>query len=211
MKKFYTSILNEKDKKLNFFNQNFCYVSTIVIIVLVLVLNYALGTKLEEFALSNNFWNCFLTSFYPNYSMIMFAGVSLYLERKYGSIKYLALVLICIPVSNIIAFAFSSLKGVDVSWGGRGFSCVAFMMAGIFLIEFLFSIRKHGKNKWSFVFPIIIILICIIFMCINLPNDITPYVQFDFFGRLVWNSGHYGPFVFGIIIRLLGFLFNNKS
>lgn len=211
MKNFYTRVINQEDKKLNFFNQNFCYIATILIIVIVIVLNSALGTKLEEITMSNNFWNCFLVSLYPNYSMIMFAAVSLYLERKYGSVKYLALILVCIPISNVIAFAFSALEGDVVTWGGRGFSCVSFITTGIFLMDFLLSIKYHLKNKLSFIFPIVITIVCILFMCINLPDGTSQYVHFDFPGRLLLNSGHYGPFACGVAMRLLGYVFDNKT
>jgi len=214
MKKFYSSIINLKDKELNWKNQNYCYATTIFVVIMIFVLSNILSSKIYEILITNSFWNCFLMSLYPNFSMIMFGAVSLYLERKYGSLNYLLVVLMCLPIANIVNYSFEFLQGSNLGWAGSmGFSCMAFLMTGIFVIDFIFSFKHHLKDKLSLIFPIIIIIICIIFMCINLPNDITPNFHFDFFGRLVENCGHYGPFIFGVIMRLLAFLFckdNNK-
>ena len=110
----------------------------------------------------------------------------------------------CLPMANIVSYAFSFLNGSNFGWAGSiGFSCVAFIMAGIFITDFIFSIKYHVKNKLSFILPILVIIVCIIFMCINLPDSMNSTVYFDCFGRLIENSGHYGPFAFGIFIKII--------
>jgi len=203
-KEFYKNFINEKEKTLSWKNSNYIYISTILIIISVFVFNKIFYTQINQITLSNNFWNCFLTSINPNFSLIMFFVVSLYLERKYGSINYFILIICSIPIANIISFSFDFLNGDTLGWCGKGISCVSFFVFGLFLVDFLFNIKKFLKNKLSLILPIFIIVICIVFMCINLPDIEHSVIYFDFFGRLTENPGHYGPFATSIVI---GFVF----
>ena len=209
--KFFKNWINEKDKTLNWKNTNLFFVGTAAIIVLVLLISKIFESKIGEITATNNFWNCFLTSFNPNYSMIMFAACSVYLERKYGSIKLFCLVVIVIPISNIIGFAFDFLDGDTLGWSGRGFSCVAFFVCGIFIVNLIFDFKTIFTNKFAFVFPLIVLVICVLFMCINLPDAAHTHVYFDCFGRLTENPGHYGPFAIGIVSRSVFQLFKEKK
>ena len=212
------NFFNDRTKKINWWNRNYLFIGTFIIIAVILCLY---GTGVDRhignpedydwygFAnLSNffqNFVNCF---FHLDWPHVIFNSVSificgLYTERKIGSIPMLLLTLLL----AIFASAFIGSNNLSTNW--VGLSSVIYAFYGFIFIEYLFSLKKERRSKFNIIFGIVILALIWFLMCLNTTTgtwfSVGPYnVGMSWIPHeLLYNGAHYTGFLAGVITCFL--------
>lgn len=212
-KQFVSNCLDDQTKAKTKLNRNYFYVATVFFIALNICIWALAGTALhDKFVPKDNFqswddvfnlkalfsaiinnlshwdWNHVLLNMIPS-----FLVVSLYLERKYGSLKYFLIVTTLIVVSA--AFVGCTHQSLNYA----GFSCVNFALFAFFIVTFFFSLSKRNWSKGNYIFGIVIFMAVLVFMTWEIW-------QFDKSGSaadLAHNMGHYAGFLSGLVVGLV--------
>ena len=126
-----------------------------------------------------------------------FLIVSLFLERRYGSLKYFFIILFSILLSPLTNFVLLGLHG-------QGASLVNFFLFGIFFVEILFNFKECFLTKYQNVFTIITILLVFLLM------SFTDNIQFSPFTTLL-TINHGSAFIEGLIVGVFSNLIVTKN
>ena len=151
------------------------------------------------------------------FNVIMFVLLSLLLERHFGSFTYFLMILLIIPLSNIADFATSGLLHNYTTWTGCGESCVNCFLFGMYLVIILIYFKQYILSKRAFL-SIIPLCLTIFFFSVDsnaiaTPKDFFTHPKMQFMHAFSSNiSGHFAPFVVGIVVTALIYLiiFTNK-
>ncbi len=203
MKKFFKNIINDKRKNLNWKNINFCYVSTIVFILVLIATFLWCKSAILELSKGSKIWDTILIPFVHVDWLHIFGNiecflvVSLFLERRYGSIKYLFIILLSVLLSPLL---YVSITG----YSGHGASLVNFFLFGIFFVEILFNFKECFLTKYQNIFTIITILLIFLLM------SFTDTIQFIPFTTLLTTS-HGSAFIEGLLVGIFSNLIVNKE
>lgn len=210
-KRFEENVLNPKHKKLTWYNRNYFYISTLLIIGLLCLSFFVLKDKIEWLVEQSIYWNMFFRAFrHVNLNQLIgciatFAVVSLFLERHFGSIKYFAFVMLSVIPSSLFTFAFSGC------WNWMGFSGVNYFLYAIFLILITFDFKNYfiGKARWWF--PLFILVVILFMICGHAELHDKAQLQFDWFKDFVENVGHWASFAAGGVVGLIASMFSIKK
>lgn len=210
MKFLFNKFLNRSDKKLKWFNTNYFFLFSILLLIAWIVLNQTqiYNTISESFFDNVNSFNAsesfnffeflkltFMQSAVVNLSIIILLPATIYFERKYGTVVTLLMFILFIPLSNIALFSISGPTGI------ARLSSTSFFTFAVFLIDFLFDIKRFKNHKLEIIYPIITIIIGCVFMNIGAEGG--------FFGRLLYDC-HLIPFIAGILIGFVLKIFSIK-
>ncbi len=208
MKKFFRSVINLKDKELNWFNCNFCYAATILMICIMLICNFLLATPIQNLINQDIRWNMIFCSFWYNGGNFHLLGnimglitLSVFVERHFGSLKYALLLFPCIPIANLACFAMLNY------WGVGGFSCVEYFWYANIIWLLIFNFKTYFMGKFRWIFPVVLIGVILIMMSWAWSGDGMNGVGLDFCNCLL-EPQHYGPFIIGICTGLFANLYN---
>jgi len=205
------SFLDTKNKQKHWFNRNYFYVSTILLIAVNILLLAVWGNNWEEFAGDVHIsWGDFANlsniyrSFLSNFShsgwghvignMICLAVIGIYLERKLGSVNFFLLVM----ADSFISAMF--VTGNDLSISSHGFSGVNYCLYAYILLDYIFSLRPNKRDKTNIILGAVVIALIYVAMCCE---------EFDTFTFRVWpidlltNEAHYTSYFCGLILGLL--------
>lgn len=199
--------LDDKCKKLNYWNRNYYFVTTIVIVLLNIILfaacekpYIAVRSDWGSFsvinlvqALINTYWH--LNWQHVLLNMLCFFIAGLYLERKKGSLKFFLFVVV---MSFFTAFA-SCTNDVSLYW--TGFSGMNYGLYGYILFEFLFTcIRRDRRSLFNILSGVVIVGLIYLAMCFS---GGTSKISFEWYpDDLLHNLGHASGFVTGLIFGL---------
>ena len=206
--------IDDKHKKLNWWNRNYFYAGTILFIVLCITLNAVLGFgwSLKLFDNTASYDNFKIINFFNGLfgsmdhsggwqhillNMLCYAIVSFYLERKYGSINYFSLtIFICFfsRMANMLVLQHYNAFTY-------GFSSANYALYAIFLIDYLFSFRKSKRNKTNIILGAVLIPIIYFVMCFNGGVDAFGFNWWP--SDFITNSWHWAGFGTGILTALL--------
>ena len=237
MKKIDTNFFNPKQQKLNWFNRNFYYAATIVMIALM-VLSYFFFqdslVKICEKSVGLSFLSlifdplCHSNVGHLIANCLSFFVVSLFLERHFGSIKYLLIIIFASSIASITN---------DIEWlieGGltleqnpgmgvpSGASLMNFFLYGIFFTVIIFDFKPYLAQKWQPIFTIIILFVILAMICWNgdssaIISNPKAFFKFGRFSALFNSDGtfnnHFYSMVPGFVIGLFANIFalgNNK-
>ncbi|MGN1201174.1 MAG: rhomboid family intramembrane serine protease [Candidatus Caccovivens sp.] len=205
MGKFYKNIINEKRKTLTWKNTNFCYVTTIVFMLVLVATFLWCRPAIDEILKTNIKWNIILRPFrhvggwvHLIGNLASFLVVSLFLERRYGSIKYALIILITIPLSPLADFA---IMGFNFYNGGE--SLVNFFLFGLFFIEILFNFKECFLTKYQNIFTIITIFLIFLLMSFTIKLEFSPFVT-------LFTVNHGSAFIEGLLVGILSNLVITK-
>ncbi len=202
---------------------NYYYATTIVFSFILTICYSFFLNKIDSVASTNNFWNIYLISFnhsgiiHITFNVIMFALISLLLERHFGSFVYCIMLIGVIPLSNITYFAAKSLLKPTAKWSGCGESCVNCFLLGTYLVVISIYRKQYFMTKRIFL-TLIPLALCLFFFSVNYsnisnPNQFFANPQLEFMYAFKKNvGGHFAPFIIGIIVSILIYLiaFTNK-
>lgn len=203
---------DDKSKNVRWYNRNYFYIGTIVIILINVLLFVVLGGSWADGIISASpghweapfYFNSTIISFFNAFShyslqhvllnMSCFAICGIYLERKTGTLGILGFVIFSAFISGITV----TCNDLSVSWDG--FSVVNFFLYAYIVFDFLFSFRKEKRNKTNIILGSIVLLFIYVAMCFcggvtDICFKIYPY-------SLIYNMGHYSGFLTGCVIAL---------
>ena len=212
MKKINTHFFNPKQKEINWFNRNYFYLATILFLGAMCLTYFMFQTQIDAIVEKSKYFNLFFMAFrHSNLghlvgNCVSFFVVSLFLERHFGSFKYLLLTALAIPLSSISVFLFSN----SFSWVGE--SGVNYFLYAVFVTIIIFDFKPYLAQKWQPIFTIItIVLICVLMCwCGDLDALTTNTAAFFKFGRftdLVSNTSHWSSAIMGAGVGLFANLF----
>jgi len=202
--KFETVVLNSKNRRLNWFNRNYFYLTTILMVGLLCLCFFVLHDSLEKLVNQNVYWNVVLMALRHRDvghlvgNLIAFIVVSLFLERHYGSFKYFGLIVLAVPLSAVSTFAFSG------SWTWAGFSGVNYFMFAVFCLCLILNFKTYFIGHVRWLFSLFVLALVLFVMCWNGNFSEWPNVYFSFgcFTDLIGIISHWAPFACGTLVGL---------
>lgn len=194
----------------NRWERNWFFAATVSVVLLNVILFAALGSwqlKIDY----NRHWNdclffknllqTFLTSFahlnwqHTLLNMLCFLICGAYLERKLGSVKLFALV---------VVFAFfggCAVAANNNSINFIGYSGINYALYAYVAVDYLFcALPKNRRNKPDLIIGGVMLGLIYFAMCFN---GGTAHVGFDWYPHdLLFNLGHYTSYFVGILISV---------
>lgn len=202
--------LDDKSKTVTILNRNYCFVTTVFIVLLNIIVYAVHGSGSKQFVVIPPHWGSFSVSnlfqalvnsyTHSNWqhcllNMLCFFIAGLYLERKKGSLKFLLFMLV---ISLFTAFA-SCTNDISLWWAG--FSGVNYGLYGYIIIEYIFVIlQKNKRNLFNIVSGAVVLALIYFAMCFS---GGTVRVTFEWYPYdLLHNLGHASGFVTGLIFGI---------
>lgn len=226
-------LFDDYQKDVKWYNRNYFFAGTIALLGVMFLIQYAIKTDINKLISDNIYWSYLLEDlmFISVESLVVSAIcigiVSLFLEKYWGTFKYLVVVLVLLPILSLTVptlIATYLLKNPDVeSFTGVGVSFLTFALYGFAIVTMLFHLKKYildGKHSifnWI-VLAIIIVTMCTIFPMEIVDNKIADYlkdIKFTAFENLTknlinWNSLLVGG-VLAILCEVFSLLGGNKG
>jgi len=213
MGKFTINILNQKQKEIKVFNRNYFYLATFLFIGALVLTYFMFEKQIDQILLTNKLYNILLLPFqhadigHLVGNIISFFVVSLFLERHFGSIKYLLLIIFIIPLSSISTFLFSN----SFAWVGE--SGVNYFLYSLFVVIVIFNFKDYILSKWQNIFTLFIIVAICLLMCWNgstsaFTENISEFFKFGVFTDLLSNVGHWSSAIMGGAVGLFANIFS---
>jgi len=200
-----------KAKNPTWYNRNYFYIGTILIIVTQILLFAFFGSSLASSTPAHVHWedtfnfanlyiligNCLGHSSWMHVLMNMLCLTisGLYIERKTGSINFVLIIFVLIVFNSI------GTTAINNSFAWIGFSGVNYSLHAFVIVDYLFSLRKKDRNKFDLIFGGIILLLSYCFMSGTSDDSGIKFVGYPV--GLLFHNGHADGFVIGIIITLL--------
>ncbi len=184
-KTFDQNVLNPKHKKLNWFNRNYFYATTALIVAL-LCLSYFLFQHILQHLVSNVsvYYNvvfmalCHTSLQQLVFNIVSFGVISFFLERHFGSLKYLGIIVLAAPITALATFACS------FSWDWMGFSGINYFLYTFFYITLILRFKEYfcGKARW--IFPLAVLGINLLITCwVGNTANPTEFLKFGVFSN----------------------------
>lgn len=200
---------DDKNKNTKWWNRNYFFIRTIIIVLLNIVLFSILGSNWApnpqsqiSYSVLNfdNIWLSFLNCFeYSNWqhcllNMLCFVVVGTYIERKKGTTN-----LVCIVL--LFAIIGKSMSVANSLGGAHGFSGINYALYAFVIVDYIFYIFKKDKDKSNIIYGAIVIGLIYFAMCYNGGTTGFGFNWYPY--DLINNMGHYTGFVAGLIITSL--------
>ena len=193
---------NDKNKNLKWWNRNYLYIGTIIVIAVNILLFWRCGDSWEtEKVVLDGMWHwtdrfyfeptklTFLNAFsHSNWqhvllNMLSFTLCGIYLERKMGTFGILGLVAFGAYVSGVAITA----NDLSVFW--HGFSGVNYFLYAYVLFDYVFSFSKHKRNTTNIILGAIVLAFIYVAMCFN---GGVEAIKFEIYPHdLMYNCAHY--------------------
>ena len=213
--------IDDKSKNLKWYNRNYFYIGTIIVIVVNILLFKFLGNNYAKDIGGQYVWNGvfdisnMLRSFVDVFvhgdwqhvllNMLCFAFCGIYMERKFGTINFILIILgFSFLAGNITTAARNTVNHYGAS--GLIYFCYAYI-----ILDYIFCfIQKNQNNKTNIILGAIILLFIYVAMSCKVENTLRfMFYPYD----LIYNAAHYSSFFAGIIVTLMIKLgqFNKKE
>ncbi len=202
-------VIDDKCKKVSWYNRNYFFAGTILVILINIILFWQLGNSWEnnfevskggkiacDFAnLLRLFMNALSHSDWEHvlFNMLGVLVCGLYLERKIGSINMFLLLFVLIPLANWTAGANR------MTVNSHGFSCVLYALYAFVILDYVFSFQKHKRNVLSTVLGALVITYIVVSM---FWDDTKSFPITTIPEDLIYHKGHFSGFVIGLIFGL---------
>lgn len=203
--------IDEKNKTLKWWNRNYFFAGTFVVIAINILLFVILGNhfineeiggyfvwyKLDFSNLLRGFLNVFEHADFEHVllNMLCFLVCGLYIERKTGTLGFLSLIFgFCILDS-----AFSIATSFSVYYHGA--SGLIYMCYAYILIDYIFSFHKKKRSKTNTILGGVVLGFIWCAMCFDVSASGFPFTYYPI--DLITNAGHYSSFLGGLIVSLM--------
>ena len=202
-----------KNKKVKWWNRNYFFAGTIMIIAVNILLFWLCGNHWESGVLQmdnlghwsdplylnpiiRSFLNCFSHANWQHVllNMLCFAGCGLYLERKTGSFGILGVVFVGAFLSSVATTA----NDLSIYW--HGFSGVNYFLYACIIIDYIFSFRKEKRSKTNIILGAIVLALIYLAMCFCEGVSGFGFAPYPY--DLINNMGHYTGFLMGLVVSL---------
>ncbi len=193
--------LDDKNKKLTRLNRNYFFAVTAFIVFLNILLYESKWLRSTDISVIpqwgrfslNNLFQTLLNSYrhanrqHTLLNMLCFFVAGLYVERKQGSLKFLAFIII---FSFFTAFA-TCANYLSLSW--VGFSGVNYGLYGYIITDFIFTVgRKRTRYKFNTVSGAVVLALIYLAMCFNGGTATVSFTVYPY--DLLTNLGHASGF-----------------
>lgn len=197
--------LDDKSKNITWLNRNYFFVTTLFVVLLNIVIfavhgrntPHVGGNYISLFNLLQALINCYTHANWQHtlLNMLCFFVTGLYLERKYGSLKFLLFVFI---LSLFTAFADATCT---LSMYGVGFSGVNYGLYGYILVEYIYTLlQKEKRYLFNVVFGAVMVGLIYFAMCFCGGTSTVSFVIYPY--DLLHNLAHANGFIAGILFAL---------
>ena len=203
---------DDKMKNVRWWNRNFFFLATILIIGINFALFYFMGVEWsgrpeliawdEMFNFSNLINNFFSVFDHFNFNhlllnMICFFVVGIFFERKYGSVNLILMTL-------LFAIVGKNMVGANHFGGWSiGFSIVNYAFYGFILIDFIFMFRRETRSVPNIIWGIFMIIFMYVSMAYNGGTIYPVDLKLSIYPvDLMYNLGHYTALLAGVILGL---------
>ncbi len=198
------NVFNEKNKQLTWLNRNYFYLTTLTIMFINFMF-FTCAPSIQESIVpayqSLNGLTLGIVNSFTHYgwqhlllNMLCFSVISLYLERKFGSIKYFVLVWFNI----IFSCAIGSMIWDTNHWGG--FSVTNYSLYGVLIVTYIYAVIKNKKDTTNNIWGGITVALVFLAMCFNEEGGF-PFKPYPV--DLITNSGHYSGIIAGLIVSCI--------
>ena len=199
--------LDEKSKKLTWWNRNYYFVTTIFVTILNIVIfaswkepNVEVRPNWDTFSVANLIQALLNTYWHFNWqhvllNMLAFFVAGLFIERQKGSLKFFLFIVI---MSLFTAFA-TGTNYLSVGW--VGFSCMNYGLFSYIIIDVIFMLfQKDKRYLFNFIIEGVYIALIYFAMCFCGGTKTVSYTWYPY--DLFYNLGHASGFVVGILFGL---------
>ncbi len=205
--------IDDKCKKVKWWNRNYFYFGTIAIIAVNIMLFAFLGNHFETVVQPDlgHHWHdglyfvptlrVFLNAFSHSdwehvlLNMLCFAFVGLYFERKMGTFGLLGFVIVGAYFSGIAV----ATNNLSVNY--HGFSGVNYLCYAYVIVDYIFSFQKDRRNKTNTILGALVLVAIYVSMCFSDSLRAFPFTYYPI--DLITNLGHGSSFVVGLVLALI--------
>ena len=209
MKYFFNNILNPKQKQRNWFNNNYFYATTLFMIGVLCLCFFVFKSQIDAIVRENIKLNVLFEWLghadigHILGNLISFVVVSVFLERHFGSIKYLGIILLGVIPTSLATFAISG------GWRWIGYSGINYYLYAMMFIVMIFNFKDYFIGKFRWIFLVIMIgLIILIMSWAGKTQSFSEFFRFSFVKDFYTNIGHWSSFIIGIIMGLFANLYH---
>ena len=202
--------LNDDKKSIKWYSRNYFFAVTFTIVIINFIVFFTYGSPPGGVIYKQPEWNSFsitnlliamshcymhLGSQHCALNMLCFFVAGIYLERKTGSLRLLALVIV------MTAFTAFATAANYISLRAIGFSGVNYGIYGFIITDYLFMLFEREKRSMFNIISGAIVLALIYFaMCFNGGTSTVSFVPYPY--DLTHNIGHASGFVVGLLVGL---------
>lgn len=214
-----TDVLDDKNKRLKWWNRNWFFAATVAVIVVnLLIYFFANDWQDKAFEVNSGWyghvnhwtdvfyftptWNSFFSSFshanlqHVCLNMLCFLIAGAYIERKYGSISLFLTVIIAAYLSAV------AINSNALSTNSHGFSGVNYFLYAYIIVDYIFYFIKNEKrNKVTTIFGAVVIALIYLASCFNGETEAFSFTWYPY--DLSHNIGHYSSFLIGFVFTLV--------
>ena len=204
--------IDDSTKKLNWWNKNYFFAVTVLVIIVNVSLYGALGNRWEHFKgnrygdwtavlnfdnIIRNFLNCFSHENWQHtlLNMLCFFVYGIYLERKHGSLYFFLLLIAMVFLTSVT----NTANNLSIYW--HGFSGVNFGFYAYFIVDYAFSFIERKRNLFNIISGAAVIALIYLAMCFCGGTQTVSFKWYPY--DLMHNNGHYTGFLAGLILALI--------
>lgn len=203
-------ILNDSKKSVKWYSRNYFFATTFLVILINYIVFFAYGTPPGGTLYEQPEWNsfsitnlliamshCYMHSGSQHcaLNMLCFFVAGIYLERKAGSLRLLAMV---IAMTAFTAFATTAN---DLSLTPVGFSGVNYGIYGFIITDYIFMLfQREKRSRFNIISGAVVLALIYFAMCFNGGTSTVSFVPYPY--DLTHNIGHASGFVTGLLFGL---------
>ena len=183
--------VDDYNKELKWYNRNWLFLGTLLMVAVILVAEFVFKDDITKFANKNIFVTYALIPVMTGnaqkavVSAVFMLLAGLYLERYWGTLKYIFIsVLVCpivayLSVSILSAYVLQN-PNKELAFNGLQSSMWAYAMFGFVCIATLFHLKKYLFDKKHSVFNWLLLAVIILTMCTVFPIELVEdkYVEY---------------------------------
>lgn len=216
---YYMKFLDDYNKEVNWYNKNYYFLGTVIVVGVMFLFEYLLKDEIAKFMTDIIYFNVILSPLiFSNImnlvvSAVCIGLVSLFLEKYWGTIRYLVtMIVLLVAVAFVVPelLVLHIIKNPEIVSSGLQMSTLVYGVFALALVEILFHPKKHLLDKvHSFpAYGVIILIVAI--MCVLLPatynDDMAAYfkeVKFTAFEPLTKNAYYWFSSMVGGVLGIV--------
>ena len=181
--------VDDYNKDVNWYNKNYYFLGTIIFVGIIFLMEYAIKEQVAEFMVKIPYFATILSPmlFDNIMNMIVSAAciglVSLFLEKYWGTIRYLVTAIVTLVVvsyivpSVLVTYILKNPEAALVS-SGLQLSTLVYAVFALAVVEIVFHPKKHLLDKLHSLPAYGVIILIGAIMCVLLPAtfELNPIV-----------------------------------
>ena len=183
--------VDDYNKELKWYNRNWLFLGTLLMVAIILVAEFVFKDDITKFASKNFFVTYSLIPVMTGnaqkavVSAVFMLLAGLYLERYWGTLKYIFVSVLVCPIVAYLAVSLLTVYALqnpnkELTFNGLETSMWAYAMFGFVIIVTLFHLRKYLFDKKHSVFNWLLLAVIILTMCTVFPVELVEdkYVEY---------------------------------